>query len=143
MSKKRKAQEYSAEEFDQTVALIRSNASVRLDIEAITGEKLDGKTPRELFDLFRSIEQATQIQVTVARYGQARRLLAQTRVDMESLPPAHMPVETAKFVEDLQRRLDVAKRENTELRTANAALRDRGNVTPIAGRVIQGKAVAR
>lgn len=143
MSKKqRKAQDYSAEEFDQTVAILQNDASLRADIEAITGQSLDGKTPRELFDLFRSINQATEIQMAVVGYGRARQMVARVRAEMDAIPPAGMPLETAEYVAELQRRMDATKQENVELRAANAALNAHRGATPIAaGRVLQGKAV--
>lgn len=145
MTKKpRKAQDYSAEEFDQTVAILQNDASLRADIEAITGQKLDGKTPRELFDLFRSINQATEIQMAVVGYGRARQMVARVRGEMEALPPAGMPMETAEYVAELQRRLDETKRENVALRAANATLNTQRGATPLptAGRVIKQEAIA-
>lgn len=141
MSKKKNPQQYTAEDFDRVVAMLKRDADLRADIEAITGEKLDGKTNRELFDLFRSLTELTDIQIEVARYGRARQLVRQTRNELAALPPADMPMETAAYVADMQRRLDEAKRENAALRTTNAALSAGRGATPLptAGRVMQGK----
>lgn len=142
MSKKpRRAQDYSAEEFDQTVAILQNDASLRADIEAITGQTLDGKTPRELFDLFRSINQATEIQMAVVGFGRARQMVARVRGEMDAIPPAGMPMETAEYVAELQRRLDEEKRRNQELKDANAALNAARGATPLptAGRVVRGQ----
>lgn len=105
----RKPQEYSDEEFKAVVALINHDANVRADIEAITGQTLDGKTPRELFDLFRALEEATQVQAVVVRYGQARRALRQTRADLAE--PVEMPQTTAQYVQALQAKVDEEKKK--------------------------------
>jgi hypothetical protein len=143
MSKKpRRAQEYSAAEFDQTVALIQGDASLREDIEAITGQKLEGKTSRELFDLFRSIEQATQIQVTVARFGQARQAVRATRAALEGTSTAEQVLGTAQArINELESRNEALKAENVKLKGANAALNASRGATPLptAGRVVQAK----
>lgn len=138
MGRKKKAQDYSAEEFNAVVALIQADAGLRADIEAITGQKLDGKNPRDLFNLFRAINTAADVQASVVRYGRARQAVRQTRVELENLPPADMPTSTAAYVERLQTRLDEAKREVRELKAAAAALHG-GKVTPIARPVVKGE----
>ncbi|WP_157099369.1 hypothetical protein [Microbispora sp. ATCC PTA-5024] len=135
MKKPRNAQGYSPEEFDTAVALIHNDATLRADIEAITGQKVTGKNPRELFDLFRAIDQAAEVQAAVVRYGRARQMVRQTRIEMQDLPPADMPVDTAKYVADVQRRLDEAKAENAALKAALRA----GNVTAIPRHTIKGE----
>ncbi|WP_152990179.1 hypothetical protein [Sphaerimonospora mesophila] len=137
MSRRRRAQEYSQEEFDAAVALIQTDPALRADIEAIVGQSLDGRSPRELFDAFRAIEHATRLQLTVAEFGRARQLIRQTRNTLEELPPPDMPPSTAAYVEDLQTRFDQAKARVRELEAANAALRA-GRVTPIS-RVVKGE----
>ena len=136
--KPKPAQGYTPEEFDAVVSLIQSDAGLRSDIEQITGQKLDGKTPRQLFDLFRAIDQAAQVQAAVVRYGRARQAVRETRLALQDLPPANMPPTQAAYVEQLQRRLDDAKREVERLRAANVALRT-GRVTPIPNRAIKGE----
>ncbi|MDH2424820.1 hypothetical protein [Sphaerisporangium sp. TRM90804] len=140
MNHRKTAQQYSAEEFDAVVALIQGDASLRADIEAITGQSLNGKNPRELFDTFRAIGQAAELQISVAKYGRARQMVRQVRAELAALPPADMPMETAAYVADVQRRLDEAKQENAALRAANAALNAGRGATPLstAGRVVQG-----
>ncbi|MFG1683560.1 hypothetical protein ACGFNP_25550 [Nonomuraea sp. NPDC049269] len=116
--KQKKPQEYSADEFDAVVALIEGDADVRTDIEAITGQSLKGKSPRELFDLFRALEGAAQAQAVVVRYGQAKRALRQTRSDLAS--PAELPKPIADYVADLQAKVDEEKRRRLQ---AEAALK--------------------
>jgi hypothetical protein len=138
MTKPRKAQEYSPEEFDAVVALIRRDEELRADIEAITGQKLDGKTPRQLFDLFRMLEGAAQVQTVVVRYGQARRAVRQTRIDLadpEMLPPA-----TAEYVAGLQEKVDAEKRRRKAAEEELKALRSR-NVLQLPTGKPTGKAV--
>jgi len=137
--KSKPAQSYSPEEFDAVVSLIQRDASLRSDIEKITGQSLNDKTPRQLFDLFRAIDQAAQVQAAVVRYGRARQAVRETRIALQDLPPADMHPSQAAYVEQLQRRLDEAKRENQQLRAANVALRT-GRVTPIPpARTIKGE----
>lgn len=115
--KARKPQDYSPEEFDAVVALIRRDADLRADIEAITGQTLGGKTPRELFDLFRTLDGATQVQSVVVRYGQAKRALRQTRADLAE--PIELPPSVADYVQGLQAKVDEEKRKR---KAAEAAL---------------------
>lgn len=139
MSRKPKpAQGYSPEEFDIAVSMIRNDAALRADIETITGQTLDGKTPRQLFDLFRAINTAAEVQGAVVRYGRARQAVRQTRIELQDLPPADMPPSQAAYVERLQERLDATKAEIQQLRAANAALRA-GTVHPIPARTIKGE----
>ncbi|NJP24413.1 hypothetical protein FLW53_09380 [Microbispora sp. SCL1-1] len=136
--KPKPAQGFTPEEFEAVVSMIRSDASLRADIETITGQKLDGKTPRQLFDLFRAINTAAEVQNAVVRYGRARQAVRQTRIELQDLPPADMPPTQAAYVQGLQERLDVVKAENQQLRAANAALRA-GTVHPIPARTIKGE----
>ena len=141
MSKKT-PQQYSPEEFDAVVALIQNDPDLRADIEAITGQSLDGKTPRELFDTFRAINQATELQATVVRYGQARQAVRRTRLQMEFDVAADETKQlTANLVQELQERLDAMKQENTVLKQALRSERQ-AKVTPIAGRTIRGEVSA-
>ncbi len=140
MSKKRHPQQYSAEEFDAVVALIQRDAGLRADIEAITGQKLDGKKPRELFDLFRAIDQAADLQVTVAKYGRARQLVREVRADLEGTETAEKVLGTAQTrINELEGRNDLLKEENARLKAANAALNAGRGATPLptAGRVVR------
>ena len=114
----RKPQEYSDDEFQAVVNMIRNDPEERADIEAITGQTIDGKTPRELFDLFRALEGATQVQQVVVRYGQARRALRRTR--MQVADPVNVPEAVAAYVEKLQREVDEQKAKR---KAAEAALR--------------------
>lgn len=137
--KPRKPQDYTPEEFTTVVAMIRNDAGLRSDIEKITGQSLDGKTNRELFDLFRAIDQAAQVQAAVVRYGKARQAVRETRLALQDLPPADMPPTQAAYVEKLQQRVDALKAENQRLRATFAALRT-GRVTPIPpARTIKGE----
>lgn len=134
--KARKPQEYSAKEFDAVVALIRQNESLREDIEAITGQTLDGKSPRELFDLFLTLEGATQVQGVVVRYGQARRLVRQTRIELAA--PEMLPPSTAEYVADVQSRLDAEKRRREAAEAELRALRSRNVLQLPAGKAVNG-----
>ncbi|TQS30014.1 hypothetical protein [Microbispora sp. KK1-11] len=136
--KPKPAQGYSPEEFDTVVTMIQRDSALRADIETITGQKLDGRTPRELFDLFRAIDQAADVQAAVVRYGRARQAVRQTRIELQDLPPADMPPSQAAYVQGLQERLDAEKAANQQLRAANAALRA-GTVHPIPARTIKGE----
>ncbi|MET8985904.1 hypothetical protein ABZW49_10685 [Nonomuraea wenchangensis] len=113
----RNPQDYSPDEFDAVVALIQRDSGVRADIEAITGQTLDGKTPRELFDLFRALEGATQVQSVVVRYGQAKRALRQTRAELAE--PIELPPSVADYVASLQAKVDEEKHKR---KTAEAVL---------------------
>jgi hypothetical protein len=123
MTRPKKAQEYSPEEFDTVVALIRGDAGLRDDIEAITGQKLDGKSPRELFDLFLTLQRATEVQATVVRYGQARRAVRQTRVDLAD--PVMLPPATAEYVATLQAKVDEERRLRLAAQERVKALQNR------------------
>ncbi len=137
MTRARNPQEYSPEEFEAVVALIRNDAGVRADIEAITGQTLDGKSPRELFDLFRTLEGATQVQSVVARYGQAKRALRQTRVDLAN--PALLPPPVAAYVEQLQAKVDEERRLRVAAETALKRVKQPGLVAvPSASRKAVG-----
>jgi hypothetical protein len=116
--KQKKPQEYTADEFDAVVAHIQGDPELRMDIEAITGQSLAGKSPRELFDVFRAIQGVTEVQAVVFRYGQARRALRQTRVDLAE--PINLPPSTAQYVADLQAKVDEEKRRRLQ---AEAALK--------------------
>jgi hypothetical protein len=130
VTKKKHAQEYSDEEFQAVVQLIQGDEQLRADIEAITGQSLEGKSPRELFDLFRAINTATEIQLTVARYGQARRLVARTRAELEA--PARVPETEAERTIANQRALIRQLEQNNEaLRARNAALNNSNGIPAI------------
>ncbi|MGS2645914.1 hypothetical protein [Streptosporangium sp. G12] len=116
MTKKRPPQDYSAAEFDAVVELIRGDADLQKDIETITGQTLDGKSPRELFDLFRTLQRTTEVQAAVVNYGRARRAVRQAAA--EAVEPVEVPDVTARYVADMQAKLDAKKRENDDLRTA-------------------------
>lgn len=116
--KQKKPQEYSADEFDAVVALIQGDPDLRADIEAITGQSLKGKNPRDLFDLFRAVQGATQVQAVVVQYGQARRALRRTRVELAH--PEELPQPIADYVSDLQAKVDEEKRRRLQ---AEAALK--------------------
>jgi hypothetical protein len=135
--KARKPQEYSAKEFDAVVALIRQDESLREDIEAITGQKLDdGKSPRELFDLFLTLEGATQVQAVVVRYGQARRAVRQTRIELAA--PDMLPPSTAEYVAGVQSRLDAEKRRREAAEAELKVLRSRNVLQLPAGKAANG-----
>lgn len=136
--RKRKAQDYGADEFDTVVQMIQSDASLRADIEAITGQALTGKSPRELFDLFRTIEKTTEVQAAVVNYGRARQAVRDTRAmlaegALEDLDPADP---AAKLITELETRLDELKATNARLKDTNKALMAGG---PIPVRMIKGE----
>lgn len=108
--RRRKAQEYSAAEFEAVVALLRNDERARRDIEAITGHKLTGKTAREIFDLYLTVQEATEVKVTFARYARAGVVLNEARRDLEG---------QASVVEALE----ATQAEVKELKTVNQSLR--------------------
>ncbi len=143
--RKKKAQQYTAAEFEAVVALIRADAGVAADIEAITGQSLDDKTPRQLFELFVSIGQAADVQTVVARYGQARQSLRQVRAQLAE--PVEVEPAAAAHITRLETQLAELKAANTALRQTNKALLNGSRqaapmAAPVAGRVLTGKVVA-
>ena len=116
--KQKKPQEYTAEEFDAVLALIQGDPDLRADIETITGQSLKGKSPRDLFNLFRAVQGATQVQAVVVQYGQAKRALRRTRVELAH--PEELPQSIADYVADLQAKVDEEKRRRLQ---AEAALK--------------------
>lgn len=133
MTKRRNSQNYSPAEFDAVVTMLQNNTGLRKDIEAITGQTLDGKTPRELFDLFRALDGVTEIQAVVIRYGHARQAIRQTRAALEGTETAENVLDAAR-----SRILELEKR-NEALKAKNAALNARAGATPLQGRVIPGQ----
>ncbi|MDX3111384.1 hypothetical protein [Nonomuraea angiospora] len=138
--RKRSAQDYSAEEFDAVVHMIQSDASLRADIEAITRQKLDDKTPRELFDTFRAIKQAAEVQKAVVEYGHARQAVRRTRAMLaEGALEDRDPTDPAiRRISELEARNDELKAVNERLKNTNKALME-GKVAPISGRMITGE----
>ncbi len=108
--RKRKSQDYSPEEFEAVVALLQRDAKARKDIEVITGQKLSGKSAREIFDLWRSVQTAAEVKVAFAAYGKASLVLSETRREIE---------QTAETEEALK----LARAEIKRLEGANASLR--------------------
>ena len=135
--KQKKPQEYTAEEFDAVVAMIRNDASLRADIEAITGQSLNGKTPRELFDLFQTIEKTTAIQAAVVNYGRARQAVRDTRAMLAEGALAEMdPADPAlRRIRDLEAKVDELKSTNSRLRDTNKALMSGKRINVIKGEV--------
>lgn len=121
----KKAQGYTPGEFDAVVDLLTSDKSVREDIEAITGQKLDGKSPRELFDAFRAVQGATDIYATVIRYGQARQALRTTRAAVEGTSTAEDALGAARA------RIVELEARNDDLKAKNAALNAGRGATPL------------
>lgn len=120
--RKRNAQDYSAEEFDAVVHMIQNDADLRADIEAITGQQLDDKTPRELFDLFRTIEKTTAVQATVVNYGRARQAVRDTRAMLEADADANEALKLARDrIVELEKKNDELKRKNYALNAAQGA----------------------
>jgi len=136
----KRPEQYTPEEFDQVVGIIRADAQVRADIEAITGQSLDGKSPRELFDLFRGIHEAAVVQEAVARYGLARRRLRAVRAELAADRAAELAEgldvnpdvnEIArKRIAELEAKLDQLKIENNRLRRSNKAIAGAPRVIP-------------
>ncbi len=81
--RKRKVQQYTPEEFDAVVDLLRRDTQARQNIEAITGQRLSGMTPRQIFDLYQAVQKATEVKATIAAYGRASVLLDDARRDLE------------------------------------------------------------
>lgn len=110
MRRRRRPQEYTAEEFDAVVSLLLSDERARRDIEAITGEKLAGKTAREVFDLYLTVQKTTEVKATFAAYGRAGVILNEVRREVEG---------QAAVADELE----AVKNEIKELKTVNGSLR--------------------
>ncbi|MER5420375.1 hypothetical protein [Streptosporangium roseum] len=132
MGRRRNPQEYSPEEFDSVVAMIRSDKGLQEDIERITGQSLEGKTPRELFDVFRTIQVVTDVQATVVNYGRARQAVRQTRIDMD-LDPANLPPDAARYVAELQAKVDDERAQRLRAEERLKAATSRNVLTLPAG----------
>jgi hypothetical protein len=83
--RKKKSQEYSPEEFDAVVATVQNDKSMRDAVERITGQKITGKTPREIFDLVQTLQKTTEVQATVAMFGRAKLALLDTARELEGV----------------------------------------------------------
>lgn len=129
MTKRRTSQGYSPDEFDAAVAMIRNDQGLQQDIEKITGQSLEGKSPRELFELFRAIQAAAEVQATVVNYGRARQAVRRTRIEMD-LDPANLPPETAQYVAELQAKVDDEKAQRLKAEAALKVTQSR-NVLPL------------
>ena len=132
MGRRRNPQEYSPEEFDSVVAMIRGDKGLQEDIERITGQSLEGKNAREMFDLFRTIQVVTDVQATVVNYGRARQAVRQTRIDMD-LDPANLPPDTARYVADLQAKVDDERAQRLRAEERLKAATSRNVLTLPAG----------
>lgn len=151
MSKPKKAQAYTPEEFDQIVNLLTTDASIRADIEAITGQSLDGRSPRELFNLFRAISGAATVQEAVARFGRARRQLRQVRAELASDMVEHIadhpdvPTLARQRIVELETRLDEmkARMRALEQQTRRLAAGAQGAVPQASARAARAARVIR
>jgi len=123
--RKRTAQDYSAAEFDGVVKMIQDDAGLRADIEAITGQSLDGKTPRELFDAFRTIEKSNEVLAAVVNHGRARQAVRDTRAMLEADADASEALRLAR------NRIEELERKNEELKRKNATLNAVKGATPL------------
>ncbi|MGW5259638.1 hypothetical protein ACWEQG_01605 [Microbispora sp. NPDC004025] len=123
--KRRNPQDYSPEEFDAVVAMIQNDPELRADIEAITGQTLDGKSPRDLFNLFRSIQKAADVQIAVVNYGRARQAIRDTRAALEADADAEESLRLAR------NRILELERSNEELKRKNYALSRGHGATPL------------
>jgi hypothetical protein len=137
MARRRSPQEYTPEEFDAVVALIRSDRGLQADIEQITGQKLAGKTARELFDLFRAIETAAHVQTAVVAYGRARLMVRDTRTmlaeaELEDREPTDLAV---RRIRELETTVDELKAVNGRLKETNRKLMGGKPVSVIKGQV--------
>lgn len=122
MGSRKKPQEYSPEEFDAVVALIQGDADLRKDIEAIAGQTVAGKSPRELFDLFRTLHRTTEVQAVVVNYGRARQAVRDTRAQLEADASAEEALQLArKRIEQLETANDALKRKNQALAASQGA----------------------
>jgi len=141
--KNRRPQEYTPGEFDRVVSIIRSDPGLQQQIEAITGQSLEGKTPREIFNLFLALQQATEAMHVVAEYGRARRTVSETRRQLEMDRLDDMPPDSpaARKIRELEEKLDRLKGVNAQLKEANRALIGRAPGNPVipVSRVIRGQ----
>ena len=117
-----RAVDYSPEEFDAVVRMIRNNPELQQDIEAITGQSLDGKSAREVFDLFRTIEAVSGVQAVVVNYGRARQAVRDTRASLEADANAEEALRLARAeITRLEKSNEDLKRRNQALSTAHGA----------------------
>ena len=114
--KRKNAQHYSAEEFDAVVALVTRDPQMRADIERITGKQLTGKSPREIFDLFRAVENTIKVQATVVAFGRGKVALAETARELNGV--AGVLGEVKKKNEEIT----VLKKELAELRNKQRSM---------------------
>ncbi|NEA21571.1 hypothetical protein [Actinomadura bangladeshensis] len=123
MARRRRPQEYSAEEFDAVVDLLKTDEKARRNIEAITGKSLRGKTPREVFDLYLTVQKATEVKATFAAYGKAGVVLDEVRREVEGRNVVEAELEAAKNeIKDLETVNGSLKRalEAERVKTQNA-----------------------
>lgn len=123
--KRRNPQDYSPEEFDQVVAMIRRDQELREDIEAITGQSLEGKNARELFNAFRTIAKVTEVQAVVVNYGRARQAIRDTRATLEA------DADTGEALRLARNRILELEKRNEELKRKNYALSAGHGATPL------------
>lgn len=83
MRRRKAAQEYSADEFDSVIELLKNDPRMRRNLEAVTGKTLRGKSNREIFDLYRTVGQAAEVAATFAAFGRARVILDEVRREVE------------------------------------------------------------
>lgn len=70
----KKSQQYTAEEFDAIARMVTDDRAVRALVEATTGQSVDGKTPRQVFDLYRQTKlQAALTEDLLESLTRARR----------------------------------------------------------------------
>lgn len=116
MFRTKKAQEYSPDEFDAVVNTVQNDRAMREAIERITGQKIAGKTAREIFDLVQTVQRTTEVQAAVATYGRAKIALLDTARELDGVEGVLGEVRAKnEEIADLQRELRELRGEKRAL----------------------------
>ncbi|MDF5756606.1 hypothetical protein [Spongiactinospora sp. TRM90649] len=130
------------EEFDEVVTMIRNDPGLRADIEAVIGRTLDPETTtnRELFNLYRGVQAATNVTNAVARYGRARHQLRRAREELEGTASAEQVVDAARArITEAENRADQYKADRDRWKGAYEALTSGRSAGPLSKPVIRGE----
>lgn len=143
--KRRNPQDYSQEEFEVVVNMLTDNPQMRANVEAITGHKFAGKTPRQIFDLWRACQKVNEINTTFVNYGRIAVALEDTRNLMETgASVAQERDQLRGEAADLKRRNKELTETKTSLQRTNDGLHRRiENITALPAKAINGEATSR
>lgn len=120
MRRRKAAQEYSPEEFDAVVDLLKNDPKMRRNLEAVTGKSLRGKSNREIFDLYLTVGKAAEVAATFAAFGKARVVLDETRREIEGQEAVSDALDTAhSTIKDLEQTVQELRRALKSEQTAH------------------------